>query len=121
MDHEASPAENQQRRCPKCTAFSRFAHSILDSQRGITFRLYKCIACGEHLWDDDYNSFSKISASGRAAGQTPAKPANDRSEGYEIVGSNSSSRRGICPDDPRAGCKRSSSQKRVNYQKEVGS
>jgi len=121
MDHEASPTENQQRRCPKCTAFSRFAHSILDSRRGITLRLYKCIACGEHLWDDEYNSFSRISTNDWNAGQTPTQPANDRSEGYEIVGSNSSSSGGICPDDPRAGCERSSSQKRVYYQKEVGS
>jgi hypothetical protein len=82
MDHEASPTENQQRRCPKCTAFSRFAHSILDSRRGITLRLYKCIACGEHLWDDDSNFFSKISTNGRAAGQSLAKPANDRSEEF---------------------------------------
>jgi hypothetical protein len=78
-EHEV---DDQQRRCPKCTAFSRFAHSILDSRRGITFRLYKCIACGEHLWDDDCNSLSKTSTNGRAAGQTLTKPANDRSEEF---------------------------------------
>lgn len=39
--------------CPNCAAFARLTHSILDSRRGTTVRLYHCGECGNRLWDDD--------------------------------------------------------------------
>jgi uncharacterized protein with PIN domain len=45
-------ANNRRRRCPRCHAFSRLTHSILDPLHGNVVRLYHCPACGEHLWDD---------------------------------------------------------------------
>lgn len=38
-------------RCPSCAAFPQFKHSMLDSTRGKTVRLYEC-RCGERIWDD---------------------------------------------------------------------
>jgi hypothetical protein len=45
-------ANSRRRRCPRCRAFSRLTHSILDPRHGNVVRLYHCAACGEHLWDD---------------------------------------------------------------------
>src|SRR5215813_10266437 len=38
--------------CPNCAAAPRLTHSILDSRRGTTVRLYHCSECGNRLWDD---------------------------------------------------------------------
>lgn len=38
--------------CPNCVAAPRLTHSILDSRRGTTVRLYHCSECGNRLWDD---------------------------------------------------------------------
>ena len=43
---------SRRRRCPRCRAFSRLTHSILDSRQGNVVRLYHCAECGQHLWDD---------------------------------------------------------------------
>ena len=53
-------AQILRRRCRKCTAFCRLTHSILDSRRGNTVRVYHCAACGERMWDDGYRSFAEI-------------------------------------------------------------
>ena len=57
MDSDLSRLEwhttnHRRRRCPRCRAFSRLTHSILDSQHGNVVRLYHCAGCGKHLWDD---------------------------------------------------------------------
>jgi hypothetical protein len=56
---------SRRRRCPRCRAFSRLTHSILDPRHGNVVRLYHCAACGEHLWDDG----SKFLAASVMAGE----------------------------------------------------
>ena len=51
--------KHRQLRCPKCAACSRLTHSILDSRRGKTVRLYRCAGCGECLWDDGSTLFGE--------------------------------------------------------------
>jgi len=51
------------RRCPRCRAFSRLTHSILDPRHGNVVRLYHCAVCAEHFWDDG----SKFLAQGATA------------------------------------------------------
>jgi uncharacterized protein with PIN domain len=60
--NEAQHTDSRRRRCPRCRAFSRLTHSILDPRHGNVVRLYHCAACGEHLWDDG----SKFLAAGVA-------------------------------------------------------
>jgi hypothetical protein len=47
------PQMDNLRRCPKCAAPTRLTHTILDSRRGSTVRLFRCAACGDRLWDDN--------------------------------------------------------------------
>jgi len=47
-----SPPDIRRFRCRKCAAYSCLIYSILDSRRGTTARFYRCLACGEHVWDD---------------------------------------------------------------------
>lgn len=47
-----SPTDIWRLRCQQCAAHSWLSYSILDSRRGNTVRLYRCAACGEHVWDD---------------------------------------------------------------------
>lgn len=48
-----TPMECWRLSCRRCGAHSPLAYSILDSQRGNTVRLYRCVTCEEYMWDDD--------------------------------------------------------------------
>ena len=84
-DHELPPIENRPR-CPRCMAFSRLTHSILDSRHGYTVRLFRCGACGEYLWDDGPSLLAKghrdlgYSRRNRNGGFCPVDPAPIQSE-----------------------------------------
>jgi hypothetical protein len=50
--HLFEPPPKDCLRCPKCGAPARLTHTILDSRRGNTVRLFCCAICGDRLWDD---------------------------------------------------------------------
>jgi len=51
--HLFEPQTSHLRRCPRCAVPARLTHTILDSRRGNTVRLFHCGVCGDRLWDDD--------------------------------------------------------------------
>jgi hypothetical protein len=97
-DHEPSPIESRQLRCPRCSAFSRLTHSILDSRHGYTVHLFQCCACGQRLWEDGSTMLTEsrsdfVSSRRNLNGGLchPGPDAGSTRSNLEIVGGNTCS------------------------------